>query len=240
MNIRIKEFTGKDLHENHIVFKTVCYQFDPQKDKKILDTIEKRGYDLAGKVNPAAANHGDINRLPNQIKRNCVAGVLAEYCWKHFINERAKREIVLETEYTGSSTQIDLITKHTNKKIEVRSSFPRNGIDFALFNRKYQFDILGPYSNTVKPAEIQKDYYIRTLYPFESKDFFFRFNASIEVYLTGGATWKMMISPNFSKTKDLVPEDDIIEHTRKSLYRVVPLSLVFDTVTIADRIIMEN
>lgn len=237
MNTKIEEFSGNNLHGNNILFRTVCFEFEYKEDKQILETIENRGYKLAAKVNPAAANHGDINRLPEQIKRNCVAGVLAEYCWKYIINKIAEREVVLETEFTNSSIQIDLITNNTNKKIEVRSSFPRNGVEFAIFNRKYQFDILGPYSNTVKQAEIQKDYYIRTLYPFESKDFFSRFNTSIAVYLTGGATWDMMISSNFSKIKDLVPEDNIIDNARRSTYRVVPLSLALDTITIVDTII---
>ena len=240
MKAEIKKFSGNNLQGNNIVFKTVCFKFEYEEDKQILDAIKNRGYELAAKVNPAAANYGDINRLPEQIKRNCVAGVLAEYCWKYLINERAKREIVLETEFTGSSMQIDLITSNANKKIEVRSSFPRNGIDFAIFNPKHQFDILGPYSNTIKPGEIQKDYYVRTLYPFESKDFFSRFGTSIEVYLTGGATWDMMISPSFSKTKDLVPEDVIIDNVRKSVYKVIPLSLALDTLAITDRIIMES
>ena len=240
MKAEIKKIPGNNLQGNSIVFKTVCFKFEYEEDKQILDAIKNRGYELAVKVNPAAANHGDINRLPEQIKRNCVAGVLAEYCWKLLINKTAKSEIVLETEFTGSSMQIDLITNNANKKIEVRSSFPRNGIDFAIFNPKYQFDILGPYSNTVKPGEIQKDYYVRTLYPFESKEFFSRFSASIEVYLTGGATWNMMVSPSFSKTKDLIPEDDIIDNTRKSVYRVVPLSLALDTCAITDIIIMES
>jgi hypothetical protein len=128
----------------------------------------------------------------------------------------------------------------TNKKIEVRSSFPRNGVDFAIFNRTYQFDVLGPYSNTVKPGEIQKDYYVRALYPFDSKDFFSLFNTSIDVYLTGGATWDMMLDPRFSKNKDLLPEDEIVDNARKSTYRVVPLSLALDTLSVADMIISEN
>ena len=50
------------------------------------------------------------------------------------------------------------------KKIEVRSSFPRNGCEFALCNPKYQFDILGPYHNAYKPAEVSKDYFLRTFF----------------------------------------------------------------------------
>jgi len=240
MNVNIKEFTGCNLKGNNIVFKTVCFQFEYKKDKQILDIIKNRGYELATKVNPAAANYGDINRLPEQITRNCVAGVLAEYCWKLLINERAKSEIVLETEFTDSSKQIDLVVNKTNKKIEVRSSFPRNGIEFAIFNPNYQFDVLGPYSNVVKPGEIQKDYYIRTLFPFDTRDFFHRFGTSIDVYLTGGATWDMMLDSHFSKTKDLIPQDEITSNVTKSMYRVVPLSLALDTFAITDMIIKEN
>ena len=240
MNAKIKKISGCNLNNSNIIFQTVCFQFKYEEDKQVLDIIQNRGYELAAKVNPAAANYGDKNRLPEQIVRNCVAGTLAEYCWKQLINRRAKSEIVLETEFTESSKQIDLITHKTNKKIEVRSSFPRNGIEFAIFNRKHQFDVLGPYSNTVKPNEIQKDYYVRTLYAFDSKDFFSYFNTSIDVYLTGGAIWSMMLDDCFSKNKDLLPEDEIVDNTRKSTYRVVPLSLALDTITIADMIIKEK
>jgi len=240
MNIKINKYSGCNLNGHRLVFKTVCYKFEYEEDKRILDIILARGYDLAAKVNPATANYGDMNRLPERIKRNCVAGILAEYCWKHFINKRAKSEIVLETEFSGASKQIDLTTKNTNKKIEVRSSFPRNGIEFALFNHKFQFDVLGPYFNTVKPQEIQKDYYVRTLYPYDSKCIFQCINTSIEVFLTGGATWGMMFDPRISKIKNLIPDDEIIDHARKSMYKVVPLSLACDTISIVDMIIKEG
>ena len=118
MNATIRKFSGCNLHGNSIIFKTVCFKFEYKEDKQILDIIKNRGYELAAEVNPAAANRGDINRLPEQIKRNCVAGVLAEYCWKYLINRRAKRAIVQETEFTGSSKQIDLVANKTDKKID--------------------------------------------------------------------------------------------------------------------------
>ena len=36
---------------------------------------------------------------------------------------------------------------------------------------KYQFDVIGPYVNDYKPGEINKDFFVRTLYPYDFKDF---------------------------------------------------------------------
>lgn len=240
MDAKLETLSGRNLHGKDTKFRLMNYKFTSEKDKKILDEINKRGYELASKVNPAAANYGDMKRPPDRIIKNCVAGVLAEYCWKIYLNGQAQQEIVVETEYSEASKQIDLLIKGTERKIEVRSSFPRNGIEFAVFDPRYQFDILGPYSNTVKPGEIQKDYYVRVLYPFDTRNFFQHFNSSIDVYLCGGASWYMMNDNRYSKNKDLVPEDEFLAKDQRSTYRVVPLSLAYDTIDISKEIFQDS
>lgn len=223
-------------------FKIAVFHFDyisSEKDRTFLDQIFVKGEILAKKVNPAAANISSYKRSKMRLINNAAAGLLAEYCWKKYINHKANSEIVEYTEFTDASVQIDLIVLKNNKLIEVRSSFPRNGVDFAICSANYEFDILGPYSNSVKPGEVQKDFYTRTLFHIPKGSSFMDLakNDGFQVFLTGGATWDMMINKGISKNKDLLPDDYVSQvQEEKSVYRVVPFSKAIDTTGIFDLI----
>lgn len=213
-----------------------------QKDREFIDKLIIKGTQLAEKVNPAAANNGNEPRKRARIINNSTAGLLAEYTWKQYINKKVGNTIVNYTKFTDASVQIDLIINSNKKTIEVRSSFPRNGIHFSVCHSVYEFDILGPYSNTVKPGEIQKDFYTRTLFHIPKGDSFLELlkQDSFNVFLTGGATWGMMINDDFAKDKDLVPEDSYLPDEEKSTYRVVPFSNALDTIEIFNLINATN
>ena len=104
----------------------------------------------------------------------------------------------------------------------------------------YEFDVIGPYSNNYKPGEIQKDYYVRTLFHlYNPTDIISMISAdSFKVYLTGGATWDMMIDTDYSKNKTLLP-DFGLGVIQKASYRVVPFSKSKDTREIK-RVIIED
>jgi len=249
-----------DPHTKRLTpFRAIRYTFNyssDEEDKKLLNDFVKKGEILAAKVNPSAANNGQNKRDVFKIRQNCIAGLLAEYLWKDFLNR--KKVTVEETEMEAASTQIDLRVIANGKKIEVRSSFPRNGIDFAICHSTKEFDILGFYSNDYKPGEIQKDYYLRTLFHlaverYWEKDANTRIPViekleekikkdGFEVFLTGGADWEMMINNDFSKEKHLIPEDEMstIRLKTKSSYRVVPFSKALDTYDIFERINAET
>jgi len=225
----------KDFYCCKIVFapKTNSY------DRHILNRLIKRGTGLAKKVNPGAANDASISRDYDRILINSIAGLTAEYLWKAFLNLTSIDTIVIETEMVDIAKQIDLITIKNNLTIEVRSSFPRNGISFAICHPKYQFDIIGPYSNDYKPNEIQKNFYARTLFPFD----FSEFNKLIKeddftVYLTGGATWEMFEDNKITKKKSLIPEDEITidRLSTKSEYLVIPFSNALDSIELFNKI----
>ena len=214
-------------------FIVVEYDFDYANcdDKAILDDLIVAAETLASQVNPGAANDSTVARSNNRILANCIAGVVSEFCWKDFLNAKpdskdAKR--VDSTPFTEAKNQIDLEVIANHKKIEVRSSFPRNGIEFAICNNPYEFDILGPYSNSYKPGEIQKDYYVRTLYHLERPTDIINVirSNSFSVILAGGATWSMMLDDSISKDKSLVPDDEMVES--ETLYRVVPYHNALD------------
>lgn len=223
-------------------FTIAIFQFEYNSstdDYNFLNKIFKKGQELAEKVNPAAANNSSYRRNRERLINNAAAGILAEYCWKKYLNRKAKEPIVEYTEFTDASVQVDLIVSKKKKLVEVRSSFPRNGIEFAICSKQYEFDILGPYSNSVKPKEIQKDFYTRTLFHVPKNKTFLEVAKSdgFRVYLTGGATWEMMVDNNYSKNKNLLPDDYVSQvQETKSSYRVVPFSKSLDTLEVFDLI----
>lgn len=221
------------------LFNIVEYSFDYKNstnDKALLDELINNGLTLANKVNPGAANDSTRNRNFERIKNNCVAGLVAEFCWLHFLNDRDNVKRVAETSFESANNQIDLRILKNSKTIEVRSSFPRAQIPFVLCHPKYEFDVIGPYKNNYKPDEIQKDFYVRTL---------FRMDNPLELLtkikqdgfianLTGGATWIMMTNNAIAKEKNFVPDDELLAERIEtaSTYRVVPFSNALDTLEI--------
>ncbi|MCB0540351.1 MAG: hypothetical protein KDE33_22730, partial [Bacteroidetes bacterium] len=223
---RISQYSNSNRVSPFIIAK---YQFFYQSevfDRTILNKITEAGESLANLVNDKAANASTTSRNKNRKLSNGIAGVLAEYCWKNFLNTVSLNLLVRETAYTDSSNQVDLETLNLNKTIEVRSSFPRNGVEFAICSKNYEFDILGPYKNNYKPDEIQKDFYLRTLYHVPSPiSFLDEYKKDgFTVYLTGGATWEMMADDTIAIEKNLIPEDEIAEVEVESTYRVIPFS----------------
>lgn len=203
-------------------------------DRTLIDGLFEKAHVLASRVNPQPANAEKEIRLPDTLLANAIAGVVSEFLWLDFLNSDPQNPIVRDTPFTDASTQIDLEVINGGKMIEVRSSFPRNGLVFAICDPEHQFDILGPYANsTYKPGEIQKQFYVRTLFVVEKptdiiesikKDGF-------EAFLTGGATEKMMRSPKFSLVKSLRPED-ALRMAGQARYKVVPFSRALDTIQI--------
>jgi hypothetical protein len=200
-------------------------------DSYVLNMIRSKGDKLALNVYSGAANISQETRDADRIRSNTISGLLSEYAWKLFLNSASFELLVKETMFIDTASQIDLETILGTKTIEVRSSFPRNGINFAICHQTYEFDILGPYSNSYKPQEPQKDFYLRTLYHVNSPiDFLSEYQKDgFTVYLTGGATWEMMVDDKISKDKTLLPEDSVDIVTEQTEYRVVPFSKALDT-----------
>jgi len=213
-------------------FTVVRYtlNYNLEEDRSVIDSIIKEAELLSKRVNTGRANNSTNVRVVTTIRANCYAGVFSEYFWKLFLNENGN-DVVKTTHFSEAATQIDLEVVKNGKKIEVRSSFPRNGISFAICHPKYEFDILGPYHNAYKPAEIQKDFYVRTFFELKFPSEIIQKVKSdlFEIYLVGGATWDMMWDNQISKNKDLVPEDSFSVQ-EKTTYRVVPLSKALDTI----------
>lgn len=213
-------------------FILVKYELNCQTDeadKNLITGLLEKASILSQRVNPQPANAETEIRQTDTLLANAIAGVVSEYFWKLFLN--SDEDIVKETDFNEAATQIDLEVNNSKKRIEVRSSFPRNGIHFALCHPQYQFDILGPYENTTyKPGEIAKEFYVRTLFEMEvPTDIIDGIHEDgFCVYLTGGATHQMMKTTGQYEIKTLRPED-AIGMVGQARYRVVPFSRALDT-----------
>lgn len=211
-----------------VVEYTLNYNSDTE-DKVLIDRLIVEAEAQAHRVNPHAANSTSNQRSDDTLIANNLAGVLSEYFWKVFLNRNG--EIVSSTPFEDAANQIDLKIIGSGNKIEVRSSFPRNGLIFAICHPTYEFDILGPYHNqSYKPGEIKKHFYLRTLFCFSSVVDIINCikQDGFKLYLTGGATWSMMIDRHYYIIKNLIP-DDVYGQTQRTNYRVVPFSRALDT-----------
>lgn len=230
----------KSYKETHRIkpFRIVRYTTDysDSNDRALIKFLANSSENLSRRVFAGQANNSQIARPEDIIKANCYAGIISEFFWKSFLNH-GNQNIVEGTKFESASNQIDLQTIRGKKTIEVRSSFPRNGSSFAICNPKYQFDVLGPYHNAYKPAEISKDFYVRTFFPLEKPTEILvaiESNAFI-VDLVGGATWDMMWDQGTSIIKQLTPEDTDVKI--KTSYRVVPMAFALDSIEIRELIV---
>lgn len=180
----------------------------------------QKATNLANLVNSGAANDSSLKRIATRKANDAIMGVLSEEGWLQYINLRFG-PIAKYTDFSDVSAQIDL--QLTNgEKLEIRSSFVKNGVNFAVCNNKYNFKNLGPYSNSIKPGEIQKDYYLCVLFDV-NKDNILN-SSSIKFYLIGGSTWQMMLDIGYNDA--LTPMDALVPIA--STYKVIQLKNAYD------------
>lgn len=198
-------------------------------------------------LNPGGANSSK-DREPDIMGIDILSGMIAELACRAVLSWRYGSDKISRPESNTSHNQIDL-KLYNGKTIEVRSSCVHNGIDFALFakNRKNKneqyFDIIGPYVNGYKSEEAYKDYYMRVLYHCDKEDFLrllehsdytiVKENSSemlaepvLKLFVTGGATRRMMTDLDYVQEKHLIPADG--EVAVESDYRVIPLAKSLD------------
>jgi hypothetical protein len=173
------------------------------------DSEEYKGFldhasELAENVNQSAANSTKEKRDIDRRNHDAFGGVLAEQGWLQLLN-RLFGNIATPIPFTDAAHQFDIV--FVNGEIaEVRSSFPRNGPRFAICSDESNFKNIGPYSNSVKPGEIQKHLYLGVLFTTQKSRLLNSTN--INFCLIGGSTWQMMVDKGINT--HLTPEDSII------------------------------
>lgn len=202
------------------VYKIVKCVFKNKVEKS--SEYYQKAWNLAKQVNPHKANDSVSSREKEILTLDALGGVLAEYGWFYYI-KRNFGDIVNFTEFKSSIGQIDLLLNN-NKTLEVRSSFPRNGVKFAICNERYNFKNISKYSNLYKADEIDKDFFACVLFETQKTQMI---NANeIIFYLIGGSTKKMMLDDTIAYTDDLVAEDDLVQ--QKTRYKVIKLYNALD------------
>ena len=207
-----------------------------RQDGNLLKGMLTQAETLASQVNKNSANDASFVRSQERLIRNALAGLLSESAWRLAVNGLTKKKTLSFTNFTHTYEQIDLVTDK-NKTIEVRSSFPRKGLAFALCSPTYEFDVIGPYVNDYKPGEISKDLYVRTLFPFEESELLERIRGKgIQMFLTGGATHEMFSDSSLSIEKSMTSMEDVLLNQvgPASKYKVIPFSKALDTFEIAE------
>lgn len=244
-DIKIREMTVECARN-----KFGCVEFEfrycsDKNDAKLLELLIEEGKKLAIQVNPTLARDASRKRDFNTVETNCVAGVIAECCWRYWLNSEAEK-LKLKTSvesavFRSIDRHVDILVSYpdgTQKTVEVRSSFPYTGLENAVCR---VFDIIGWYVNPVKTKEIRKDYYVRTLYPFKTTELYDRIKAdSFYAYLTGGATRLSLEQSPHARQKQFIPYDDVdaMLSTQLGVYQVIePIVNGYDTVKISELII---
>jgi len=198
-------------------------------DNNHLNNILQHANYLANNVNTHAASSSNSTRSTNVVFSDALAGALSEHAWFHYLNSGvlSNGTTVAFGPMGSSINQLDLISSN-NKTMEIRSSGVRNGIDFALCHPTYMFDIIGPYTNSYKPSATYKDFYLRTLYPFDISQIQLHFNNQIvEVFLLGGATMAMMRNHQLFSLKSMKKNNSFAPNG--SYYHSIKYHLALDT-----------
>lgn len=209
----------QNIDRNYLVVKA-----EFKKNERNLVKFKEKAWDLAKKVNPHKANDSLNVRDKERLILDAMGGVLSEAAWYYYINKVFGDNTVSFTEFNDVTAQIDL-KLNNGKTIEIRSSFPRNGIKFAICNERYNFKNICKYSNLYKPSEIDKDFFGCVLFQ-TPKDKLIDKESKIILYLIGGSTKTMMKDDKISFIASLVAEDDITQE--KTKYRVVKLRYALD------------
>lgn len=188
---------------------TVEYQFFLQ-----------RAMALAKTVTPKAANASESARQQTRLIQDAFGGILAEQAWLTYLNENFGK-IASPTPFLSANGQIDILLNN-GKKIEVRSSFPRNGVKFAVCSQKFNFRIIGTYQNLYKPGETSKDLFVSVLFDTQKENLLE--DDMLYFSLIGGATADMLREKGY--TSDLIAEGDMTQV--KTSYRLLNIKDAMD------------
>lgn len=204
----------------HLCFRIQKIRLDPCHPgvRSILAKAKER---LAqAHFNPAASD-GRL-RNPEEIRVKSLCGFITEQVCYNILTYYNLYPESVKIELDSSQSPINQIDLRVRKSwhdhdgqpqnevysIEVRSSFPFKSVRAAI---DQDFDILGSYSNAVKPDEVEKDFYLRFLYEIDIP-------RSSHVYYTTQDGWQK-INYSASITKALTDHYfDAGNNLRKPLF----------------------
>lgn len=209
---------------DHLCFRILYIPINPRNPhgQDIISRAKGRLKHI--NFNPAASD--GHRRYPDEIRVKSLCGFITEQvCYNVLTHYNLYPESV-KIELDSSQSPINQIDLRVRKSwrdhdgqlqnevysIEVRSSFPFKSLQAAI---DQDFDILGPYSNAVKPKEVEKDFYLRFLYNIEIP------YSSYVYYITQDGRQKINYSASTTKA--------LIEHyfdAENNLRKPLPLYFV--------------
>lgn len=223
-NILCQNPTNRGYINRNMVLVRCEFSNDHPGAQAILD----KALALSQAVNPHAANASLNQRDTDTLILDGLGGVLAEHGWYYYIRA-VFGDVVEFTEFTQSYNQIDLLLNN-GKSIEVRSSFPRNGVKFAVCSERFNFKNICKYDNLYKPSETDKDFFAAVL--FETPKESMLTVDKVVFYLVGGSTKAMMMDENIAVQAHLVAEGDTT--SQRTNYLVIQLKNALDIVGFED------
>lgn len=204
-------------------------------------------------ANNTGANTGLARESENKYI-DALSGIIAEFATTKFFNEflnsnwNAHRPIV-----TTTLNQVDISLKYKEipYKVEVRSSFVRNGITFALYALNYykktHFDVLGTYRQKVHKSNFEstKDLFMRVLFDIkgESSDNFKEdkkfyndrkyfinkyINRNEPFYIIGGMSGDAIIKEDYTKKLSSKDLSQYTSNVQEGEYNVSQISNISD------------
>lgn len=191
-----------------------------EKKSSAYQLYLQRAMSLAQSVKPKAANASELERHQTRLLQDAFGGILAEQAWLTYLNENFGN-IASPTPFLSANGQIDILL-NDGKKIEVRSSFPRNGVKFAVCSQKFNFRIIGTYQNLYKPGETSKDLFVSVLFDTQKENLLE--DDILYFSLIGGATANMLRDKGY--TSDLIAEGDMTQV--KTSYRLLNIKDAMD------------
>ncbi len=160
-----------EVKRNYTIASFSFSDFDESDKQNIIESANQ----LINLANNSAANSGQTRNMITK-ENDAYAGILAEFATLYYLKRCDKVLYAYRPNISDLSNQIDIAIEYESKNgpisltAEVRSSFVRNGIDFALFktnkeNETY-FDLIGPYYQKNYKSEYEpiKDLYFRVLF----------------------------------------------------------------------------
>lgn len=217
---RIKHKEDKYNYETDRIAVKCVFDMNKKGAQKYLKEAQK----LADMVNPHKANQSNTIRTSKRLLEDAFAGILAERGWLLYIQKTFGKETVKIPDFVSSNGQIDLQLSN-GKTIEVRSSFAKNGLEFALCNKKYNFKNICKYNNLYKSSEVDKDFFAVVI--FETPKEKLLTSDKIVFHLIGGSTRRMMQNDKIAFNENLRPMNNSSTMV-KTNYRVILLKDCLD------------
>lgn len=225
-------YTGNKIERTEYHIVEISYaDFSVSQKKELLEEATK----LLVSINPHSANTGEIRSTKTQ-ENDVYAGLLAEFATMIFLNSKFKDSAIRPISTTGIN-QVDIKWKYLEKEydLEVRSSFVKNGLEFALFaknpktNESY-FDVIGPYYQKKYKTNYEsvKDLFFRVLFTGNKYNIYDRFiNNNEKFYIIGAMAGKNIIDEN--KHKPLTPSSSVQKYSQfDGDYYIAPINKIGD------------